>query len=499
MGCQYVALSYVWGDPPVSGSSSTSAPDFTNGRNHFDKIIEDALVVTQELGFFYLWVNKICINQKDDIDKSQQMGQMDLIYANATLTIIVAAGAGPDYGLPGINGTPRVEQQRFHCKGWTILTTLPSGKHTLQASKWYMRGWTYQESALFKRRLIFTDTQMLFECNGMHCTEVLEMDLDLLHNYKKGKINASTWRRAAISPKTPGLDPREFMDHVKEYSRRKLTYRSDALNAFRGILNIFEKAKRPVYSFWGLPIFLNDIDLSRGSTQMKTSWSMSTRFAFHLFWSLTPFSHQGLIRGQASFPGWSWAGWEGPVSGGYYEARDYLDDVRVSFEDNHGDKICLDDIDFDSRPPSLQDRYSSAIYVEGWAMAVHVMDHRQLRQESQSKGHPHEWKEGIYVCFSTKSYGPVFSKLESHDHLFTCAPDRTFMAFLPAPKQDARFHRTILLENVAHHYERVGIFKAGYGWRWCKSGKPEQLGWKGKQCWTEQDECQFARVCFKLR
>ena len=131
---------------------------------------------------------------------------------------------------------------------------------------------------------------MLFECNGMHCAETLDMDLDLLHNYKKGRVNADTWSMAALSPKTPGLDPREFMDYVGEYSTKKLTYRSDALNAFRGILNIFEKAKRPVYSFWGLPIFLSDIDLTRSSTQMKTSWSMSTRFAFHLFWSLIPSS-----------------------------------------------------------------------------------------------------------------------------------------------------------------------------------------------------------------
>lgn len=130
---------------------------------------------------------------------------------------------------------------------------------------------------------------------------------------------------------------------------------------------------------------------------------------------------------------------------------------------------------------------------------VHVTDHRQLRQESQSKGHPYEWQEGIYVCCSTKSYGSVFSKLKSHDYLFTYAPNRTFMAFLPAPKQDSCSNEAILLENVGHHYERVGLFTTGYGWRWCENGKPEQLGGKGQQCWTEQDECQFARVCFKLR
>lgn len=308
---------------------------------------------------------------------------------------------------------------------------------------------------------------MLFECNGMNCTEVLEVDLDLLHNYKKGRINAFTWRIAALSPKTPGMVPREFMDHVKEYSTKKLTYRSDTLNAFRGILNVFEKAKRPVYSFWGLPIFLTDIDISRSSTQMKTSWSRSTRFAFHLFWSASTYRFQGFARGEVSFPSRSWVGWEGAVTDNgmiYYKGREYLDDARISFEDSQGDIFCLDDIDFDCRPPSLQDRYSSAIHIERWTMVVQVTDHRHLQQESQSMRQPHTWEEGIYVCSSTKAYGPVFSKLESYDQSFACAPNRTFMAFLPGPGQDSR-NTAMLLEKVDRHYEHVGLFRTQPGRR----------------------------------
>lgn len=233
---------------------------------------------------------------------------------------------------------------------------------------------------------------------------------------------------------------------------------------------------------------------------MKTSWSRSTRFAFHLFWSASTYRFQGFARGEVSFPSWSWVGWEAAVSDDgeiYYKGREYLDDVRVFLEDNHGAKVCLDDIDFDCRPPSLQDRYSSAIYIEGWTMVVQVTDDRHLQQESESRRQPHTWDEGIYVCSSTKSYGPVFSKLESYDQSFACAPNRTFMAFLPGPRQDSR-NTAMMLEKVDHHYERVGLFRTQHGRRWYESGTLESPGEMDEQSWTEQDECEITKLCFKL-
>ncbi|KAM7210919.1 Heterokaryon incompatibility protein (HET) domain containing protein [Rhypophila decipiens] len=230
-GCRYVALSYVWGKNDSSGSSVGPASP-QNKRDRLEKVIEDSITVTQSLGLHYLWADRICIDQSDDEDKRHQISQMDIIYANSTLTIIAAAGNGPDHGLPGINGTPRsIQQRKFVFGNRSLISTLPAGSYTVQKSKWHTRGWTFQEGILSIRRLIFTEAQVLFECNGMHCSE--------------RKFDILAYNMGAFSAKTPGSDPAEYMRYVASYSSRQLTYREDALNAFQGVLNSFKRAKNP--------------------------------------------------------------------------------------------------------------------------------------------------------------------------------------------------------------------------------------------------------------
>jgi len=64
--------------------------------------IEDAISVTQQLGFRYLWIDRYCINQQDKTHATQQIEQMGSIYRNSEITIIAACGKDPSHGLPGI-------------------------------------------------------------------------------------------------------------------------------------------------------------------------------------------------------------------------------------------------------------------------------------------------------------------------------------------------------------------------------------------------------------
>jgi hypothetical protein len=106
---------------------------------------------------------------------------MDLIYANAQVTIIAAAGADPWYGLPGVAGTLRKKQPKLAVSDGIISSTLPASAWVIKNSKWASRGWTDQEGLLSKRRLFFTDEQGFFECNSMHCAESLNLPLDAMH------------------------------------------------------------------------------------------------------------------------------------------------------------------------------------------------------------------------------------------------------------------------------------------------------------------------------
>jgi len=95
----YTTLSYVWGAATktfaLSAGSTLPAPA--------PLVVEDALKVCRNLGLSYLWIDRYCIPQHDPAAKHSHIRRMNLIYKESDLTIIAAAGAGPDYGLPGVS------------------------------------------------------------------------------------------------------------------------------------------------------------------------------------------------------------------------------------------------------------------------------------------------------------------------------------------------------------------------------------------------------------
>jgi hypothetical protein len=244
-GCRYVALSYVWGRSSESNES----------LKELSKVIEDSITVTLGLGFNYFWADRICIDQSDENDKRYQIRQMDLVYTYAALRIIAASGDDRRQASPESTGLRGVQQLRCRIQGKTLLSTLPMAPYLVQTSKWHTRGWTFQEGLLSKRRLIFTNHQVLFECNSMHCSEVLGVDLDSLHT-KGEEFNYEAYGRGAFRNKVPGSEPAHYMRYVSEFSTKELAYREGMLNALQGILNAFQRAKDPVYHFWGHPDIL---------------------------------------------------------------------------------------------------------------------------------------------------------------------------------------------------------------------------------------------------
>jgi Heterokaryon incompatibility protein (HET) len=52
---------------------------------------------------FAIYLDRYCINQEQREEFSEQVQKINLIYQNAEVTIIAAAGEDPTYGLPGVN------------------------------------------------------------------------------------------------------------------------------------------------------------------------------------------------------------------------------------------------------------------------------------------------------------------------------------------------------------------------------------------------------------
>ena len=163
----YVTLSYVWGKPDVchldqQAGVESLEPGFLS--SNLPRTIEDAIKVTLMLGYDYLWVDRYCL-EKSSEDFHRQLKQMDKIYAGSVLTIIAAAGSDGTYGLPGVSRRRKVNQP-VHIGHRTLDSTPIFCSDTLESTTWSTRGWTYQEGLLPTRRLVFTDTQLYFECQA---------------------------------------------------------------------------------------------------------------------------------------------------------------------------------------------------------------------------------------------------------------------------------------------------------------------------------------------
>ncbi len=92
------------------------------------------------------------------------------------------------------------------------------------------------------------------------------------------------------------LRPKDYFDLVSKYAQRELTYPSDALNAFKGILSILTDYSNEQF-FWGFAI---------------------SSFERQLYWWAGKAKVRTPLLGQC-LPTWSWVDWEGEISFRDYE------------------------------------------------------------------------------------------------------------------------------------------------------------------------------------
>lgn len=207
------------------------------------------------------------------------ISNMDAIYANAAFTIVAAAGSNADYGLPGVSTTWRkVQNSSLGFRGTTDAAaySLHSPKTEIDESSWSTRGWTYQEGILSRRRLIFTTSQVAFQCSRMCCAEWGGRLPDAYRPFPQ-KIN----------------QPTDIFTHLNEFVLCQLRYEEDTIGAFLGIFRAYERLPEPIYHVWGVPLLYEPSE-------------NSVRLVRSLLWASV-----GTLRRKRRFPSWSWAGWTG--------------------------------------------------------------------------------------------------------------------------------------------------------------------------------------------
>ena len=145
----YFTLSYVWGSSQNFLLTHTNAKlleqrqGLRRYQKHLPRTIKDAIRITRRLHQRYLWVDALCIVQRDDYERVNQIHHMNEIYEHSELTIINASGNNSQSGFKGVFPSPR----KFERSDELVKPNLklrvhqPLAEH-LRTSIYQSRAWT---------------------------------------------------------------------------------------------------------------------------------------------------------------------------------------------------------------------------------------------------------------------------------------------------------------------------------------------------------------------
>lgn len=165
----YEALSYVWGDPKMA------YPIQLNGHQFFitESLYIAFMYLRHEIHKRTIWVDAVCINQKDDGERSQQVRVMADIYEKATQVVVWLGEEADDSNLAmGV-----LEQL---AEAWNEGKARSFSDRALRAfeyffqRQWWQRIWVIQEVAVAKQVEIICGKKSLR-------WNVLETGLSALH------------------------------------------------------------------------------------------------------------------------------------------------------------------------------------------------------------------------------------------------------------------------------------------------------------------------------
>lgn len=152
----YVTLSYKWGDGVRYTSSKQNIEDHYTSipRTQLPTTFCEAIDITYNLGFQWLWIDALCILQDSTIDQANEIDRMGVIFRSSALTLFACSTDNADAGLSS-NRDPRwvkpckltlrasFDEHHFQCSTYVSINRLEMPSVPL-----FTRGWVLQEEVL---------------------------------------------------------------------------------------------------------------------------------------------------------------------------------------------------------------------------------------------------------------------------------------------------------------------------------------------------------------
>jgi hypothetical protein len=252
----YVALSYCWGRGATESlmlrDSNLESLQQGIDEEHLVKTYREAFQVARDLGFWYIWIDALCIIQGNKDDWEHESARMGEVYGNAALSIMASRSSDSTHGFIRNDFKPVVEACPFpygkqdangrEIDGLFVCLDRDWFKTTIDPDPVETRGWCLQEAELSRRTLVYGSDGVSYQCRSADFYE------DQIWKFKHKR---DVEPREIIVPGQGNRDSvarLEILNHwyaeiLPDYTARALTNPSDV---FAAIASLAKMAKKTI-------------------------------------------------------------------------------------------------------------------------------------------------------------------------------------------------------------------------------------------------------------
>ncbi|KAF1934610.1 HET-domain-containing protein [Clathrospora elynae] len=458
---QYVTLSYCWGDGPSFKAVSTSMESLRSGfeAQSLPKTLRDAVRLTYEMGFEYIWIDSLCIQQDNFEDWSRESARMAQVYGDAAFTICADIAGSTNDGI--FQARDNLQSHRFGPELSFCLQTISQQWGEMPEHPLYSRGWAFQERILSSRNLHFLNDQIAWECNttlyledsrGRHSNPTDHFAKSIFTKFYHAKRFQEFNKQSE-----PDLFPRigAWNAIAQEMSVRAFTFESDNLPAISGLASALQTPELGEYlaGVWSYNPFLSMAWFPRWAQSPSSNYISPS-------WSWVWTQHQIV---------WHYDTWSEDKPRGPQEVADW----KV-WDSAFGPQLLEHKMIYKGLDPKGELLEGSYLVMSGYCRTVYVVEvpgsdaDRNFQEVAGSTGIPNE--KGIRVCMdmridncdSVSSFAQDFSDPEdaiSFEHA------KGYLCVQIARERKRRDWNpkviALVLEKTAdttdHVYKRVGL------------------------------------------
>lgn len=248
---RYAALSYCWGRSNFCTTrSNLLALEQRLPVLQLPRTLRDAIECARRIGLRYLWVDALCIVQDDEDEKAREMARMAHIYRDADVTVSAALAADSAEGflheracVPAVDDAgDAIPYLPFRCgdggEDNVGIVGLLKFSQTSFRDPIVRRGWTFQETMLSRRLLVYGTLGVYWQCLERRVPD------DVEEGAAAGRLSSGwLWRtkQRLLGSARPASDSekdvsqREWEQIVEEYSTRALSFPRDKLPALSAV------------------------------------------------------------------------------------------------------------------------------------------------------------------------------------------------------------------------------------------------------------------------